>query len=91
MWICSTYNTHGKKACADSKAIPESVLYELTADTPIGDLTAIRAEKDNTLIFCFKNGLQTVKRWQDRSRRESWTEEMKEKARQQALAQHSKK
>ena len=90
VWICSTYNTHGKKACA-SKAIPESVLYELTADTPIGDLTAIRAEKDNTLIFCFKNGEQTVKRWQDRSRRESWTEEMKEKARQQALAQHSKK
>ena len=91
VWICSTYNTHGKKACADSKAIPESVLYELTADTPLGDLTAIRAEKDNTLIFCFKNGEQTVKRWKDRSRRESWTEEMKEKARQQALVQHSKK
>ena len=90
VWICSTYNTHGKKACA-SKAIPESVLYELTADTPIGDLTAIRAEKDNTLVFCFKNGERTVKRWKDRSRRESWTEEMKEKARQQALAQHSKK
>ena len=90
VWICSTYNTHGKKACADSKAIPESVLYELTADTLIGDLTAIRAEKDNTLVFCFKNGERTVKRWKDRSRRESWTEEMKEKARQQALAQHSK-
>ena len=90
VWICSTYNTHGKKACA-SKAIPESVLYELTADTPLGDLTAIRAEKDNTLIFCFKNGERTVKQWKDRSRRESWTEEMKEKARQQALAQHSKK
>ena len=91
VWICSTYNTHGKKACADSKAIPESVLYELTADTPIGDLTAIRAEKDNTLVFCFKSSEQTVKQWKDRSRRESWTEEMKEKARQQALAQHSKK
>ena len=89
VWICSTYNTHGKKACA-SKAIPESVLYELTADTPLGDLTAIRAKKDNTLVFCFKNGEQTVKRWKDRSRSESWTEEMKEKARQQALAQHSK-
>ena len=90
VWICSTYNTHGKNAC-DSKAIPESVLYELTADIPLGDLTAIRAEKDNTLIFCFKNSEQTVKRWKDRSRAESWTEEMKEKARQQALAQHSKK
>jgi len=90
VWICSTYNTHGKKACS-SKAIPESVLYELTADTPIGDLTAIRAEKDNTLVFCFKNGEQTVKRWRDRSRAESWTDAMKETARQYALAQHSKK
>ena len=90
VWICSTYNTHGKKACA-SKAIPESVLYELTADTPIGDLTAIRAEKDNTLVFCFKNGERTVNRWKDRSRRESWTDAMKETARQYALAQHSKK
>ena len=90
VWICSTYNTHGKKACA-SKAIPESVLYELTADIPLSDLTAIRAEKDNTLVFCFKDGSQTVKRWKDRSRAESWTEEMKEKARQQALAQHSKR
>ena len=50
VWICSTYNTHGKKACA-SKAIPESVLYELTADTNLDDLTAIRAEKDNTLVI----------------------------------------
>lgn len=90
VWICSTYNTHGKKACS-SKAIPESVLYELTADTPLGDLTAIRAENDNTLVFCFNNGEQTVKRWKDRSRAESWTDEMKEKARHQVLAQHSKK
>ena len=90
VWICSTYNTHGKKACV-SKAIPENVLYDLTADTPLGDLTAIRAEKDNTLVFCFKNGTQTVKRWKDRSRAESWTDAMKEAARQQALAQHSKK
>ena len=55
IWVCTTYNTHGKKACA-SKVIPESILYDLTADIPLGDLTAIRAEKDNTLIFCFMNG-----------------------------------
>ena len=90
IWVCATYNTYGKKACA-SKAIPESVLYELTADIPIGDLTAIRAENGNTLVFCFKDGTQAVKRWKDRSRAESWTDEMKEKARQKALAQHSRK
>ena len=90
IWVCTTYNTYGKKGCA-SKAIPESVLYELTADMAIGDLTAIRAENGNSLVFCFKDGTQAVKRWKDRSRTESWTDEMKEKARQKALAQHSKK
>lgn len=90
IWVCTTYNTYGKKGCA-SKAIPESTLYELTADMVISDLTAIQAENGNTLVFRFKDGSQTVKRWKDRSRAESWTDEMKEKARQKALAQHSKK
>ena len=90
IWVCTTYNTHGKKACA-SKAIPESILYELTADIPLGDLTAIRAETGNTLVFCFKDGTQAVKRWKDRSRAESWTEETKEAARQKTLARTANK
>ena len=90
IWVCTTYNTHGKKARA-SKAIPESILYDLTADIPLGDLTAIRAENGNTLVFCFKDGSQTVKRWKDRSRAESWTEEMKEAARQKTLARTANK
>ena len=90
IWVCTTYNTHGKKGCA-SKAIPESILYDLTADIPMSDLTAIRAENGNTLVFCFKDGSQTVKRWKDRSRAESWTEEMKEAARQKTLARTANK
>ena len=90
IWVCTTYNTYGKKGCA-SKAIPESTLYELTANIPLGDLTAIRAEKDNTLVFCFKDGSQAVKRWKDRSRAESWTEEMRETARQKTLARTANK
>ena len=90
IWVCTTYNTHGKKACA-SKAIPESILYDLAADIPLGDLTAIRAENGNTLVFCFKDGTQAVKRWKDRSRAESWTDEMKEAARQKTLARTANK
>ena len=90
IWVCTTYNTYGKKGCA-SKAIPESILYDLTADIPLGDLTAIRAENGNTLVFCFKDGTQAVKRWKDRSRAESWTEEMKEAARQKTLARTANK
>ena len=90
IWVCTTYNTHGKKACA-SKAIPESILYDLPADIPLGDLTAIRAENGNTLVFCWGDGTQAVKRWKDRSRAESWTEEMKEAARQKTLARTANK
>ena len=51
----------------------------------IGDLTEICAEDGNRLVFRFKNGEETVKRWKDRSRAESWTQEMREAARQKAL------
>lgn len=49
------------------------------------EITEIRVEKDNTLVFCFRDGGQTVKRWQDRSRAKSWTPEMKEAARRREL------
>ena len=83
-WICTTYNTHGKAVCP-SKAIPEQVL-EVIADEigGIGKITALQACKDNALILTLTDGTQTVKQWQDRSRRDSWTKEMKETARQKA-------
>jgi len=48
-------------------------------------ITEIRAEKNNVIVFCLDDGSEIVKRWKDRSRAESWTPEMKEQARQQAL------
>ena len=90
VWIRSTFNTMGKEFCP-SKQIPEHTLIFITeevldsTDVLHDKITAIRSEKDNTLVFCFKDGIETVKRWQDRSRAESWTEEMKEAARHKAL------
>ena len=99
VWICSTYNTYGKKHCP-SKQIPEEILKDVTLKT-VGSLntlhdkiTAIRVENNNKLIFIFKNGEETVKQWIDRSRAESWTDEMKENARQKTLErrkQHEQK
>ena len=54
-------------------------------------ITAIRAEKSNMVVFCMDDGSEIVKRWTDRSRAESWTPEMKEKARQRALQARRKK
>lgn len=84
VWICSTYNTKGKAACA-SKAIPEPVLDQLTADICIEDLAAIRAEAENQLVFLYKDGTRREACWQDRSRAESWTSEMKAAARAREL------
>ena len=89
VWICPTYNSMGKAACP-SKRIPESVLIDTATsiddnlETFMGKITAVRAEKENTLVFCFRDGTESVKRWQDRSRADSWTEEMKNAAAQKA-------
>ena len=89
VWICRTYNSQGKVACP-SKAIPERVLDSLTADISLGDLTALRAENGNRLVFCLRDGSKSVKCWEDRSRAESWTPEMKEAARQKSKMARSK-
>lgn len=88
VWQCLTYNVYGKEACPCGRAIPEPILESLTADIALDDLTEIRAEEDNRLVFCFKDGSERVKRWQDRSRAKSWTPEMKEAARQKTLERH---
>ena len=45
-----------------------------------GEITAITAHNDNLLEFTLKDGTNAVKRWQDRSRAESWTAEMRRAA-----------
>ena len=85
VWICATYNTLGKVACP-SKAIPESVLDTIIDEIGgIGKITAISAHNNNTLVFTLCSGEQIVKQWQDRSRRESWTPEKREAARQRKM------
>ena len=89
VWICTTYNTYGKAACP-SKAIPESILEAIADEVGgIGKITALQACEGNTLVLTLTSGEQIVKRWQDRSRRQSWTPEMKEKARQKDLERRS--
>ena len=90
LWTCSTYNSKGKAACP-SKQIPEDRLISATLEA-VGSLddlhskiTAVRVENGNQLVFCYKDGTIVVKQWQDHSRAESWTEEMKEAARQKSL------
>ena len=89
MWCCATFNTKGKKYC-DSKMIPESTLMSVSAcalgltEFDEGVFAArvdhIDVHDNNLLHFFFKDGTERDFHWQDRSRSESWTEEMRAEA-----------
>ena len=94
------YQTKGKAECA-AKKIPEETLEALTWEVLITDtldpneirskITEIRAEKNNVVVFCMKDGTEIIKQWKDCSRAESWTPEMKEKVKQSAIQARRKK
>ena len=94
VWVCGTFNSMGKAACA-SKQIPEETLQSVTAEV-LGQMDfpekllrrlikSILVCNGNVLIFRFFDGSEITRTWQDRSRRQSWTDEMKATARQKTL------
>ena len=88
-WQCWTYLQRGKAFCP-AKQIPEETLYRITEEAlgvkviteeALTVLKEIRIPKDNHLVFVFQDGREAERVWKDRSRAESWTEEMREQAR----------
>ena len=100
VWICETFDHVGKFACA-SKQIPEETLKQATAMAMGMDefaeavfrerVESVLVCNGNKLVFHFCNGTETTLHWQDRSRSQSWTDEMKEAARQRALERRGAK
>ena len=98
VWICATFNTKGKKFCA-SKQVPEETLKAVCAealgtgsfddDTFAAHIDFITALPDNVLEFHFKDGQTTAVGWQDRSRRESWTDDKRQAAREKATRRNN--
>ena len=95
VWICFTFNAHGKSVCP-SQQIPENILIDKTLEM-LGlrqldaaairkSITEIQVPEHNKLIYIFKNGHTEEMNWQNPSRRKSWSEEMKQKARERQLA-----
>ena len=88
-WQCSTFLKEGKAAC-QAKQIPETTLYAVVSeilglnkfdpDIFIDEIAEIRVPEFNRLVFVFCDGRTAEKVWQDRSRRESWTDEMRQAA-----------
>jgi DNA invertase Pin-like site-specific DNA recombinase len=96
VWMCATFNAHGKSACS-SQQIPENILIaktieilgvaKLTEEVLKQQIFEIQMPQHSQLVYVFKDGHVAVAEWQNPSRRESWTEEMKQVARdrQQAI------
>ena len=86
VWICSTYDKYGKAECP-SKQIPENTLISLieSITDDYGRINRIEILPDNTVNFTLNDEQIISRTWQDRSRRESWTPEMREAARKKAL------
>ncbi len=94
VWICSTFNKLGKMNCP-SKQIPEDILLSLSAQV-LGRSTfdeaafneqiqEIRISGPNKVIFVFRDGHTAERVWQNKSRRDSWSAEAKQRARQHQL------
>ena len=94
-WQCSTYMTRGKTLCP-AKQIRESILEAVSAEVLGTDtfdaglfereINHIRICEGNRLAFIFRDGRKVEKTWKSPSRRDSWTDEMKEQA-----AEHAKR
>ena len=98
-WNCATFLRLGKAYC-HTKQIPEEILKQETAavlglrefDGAVFNerIAEIRVPAFNHLIFVFRDGTQIERVWQDKSRRDSWTEEMRLRAAEHARKRHVK-
>ncbi len=93
-WICPTFNSHGKAVCP-AQQIPERILIAKTSEV-LGrtdwdreflrqHIAEIQVPGHNRLVYVFRDGHSQEESWQNPSRRESWTEDMKQKAREHTL------
>ena len=95
IWKCSYSNKRGIHTCA-SKQVPNNIMIEasnhilnrIEFDEKIFKLKveSVEAMPEQRLIFHMKDGTSKEYQWKT-SRRDSWTQEMKEKARIKALDQ----
>ena len=94
-WNCDTFLKRGKKYC-HGKKIPQITL-EATCCKVLGieefDPAVFKREIDHLVIpepnhiqFIFRDGRVVEEVWKDRSRSESWTPEMRARAREQLIA-----
>lgn len=93
-WNCTTYLEEGKDYCF-SKRIPEEILMSKACEV-LGinnfdeklfakNVKQILVPNHELLTFVFHDGNEVTLKWENKSRSESWSEEMRLKARERAI------
>jgi len=91
VWICGTFNTLGKEHCS-SQQIPDRILRAKLAEAGgLEGLQEILVAGHGQLVFLYKDGRRVELPWSNPSRSQSWTPEMKQKAREDARRGHQAK
>lgn len=100
IWICPTFDNCGKAICPSQK-IPEAILLAKTSEalglaewdreTLLRQVAEIQVPGHHRLVYVFQDGHTEEVSWRHPSRRESWTPEMRQKAREQRLRMEEKK
>lgn len=95
LWICPTFQQYGKNECP-SQRIPEEILIAKTSEILgtdtwdreelLKNIAEIQVPEHNYLIYVFHDGHMEGVHWQNPSRQECWTEEMRQQAREHQLA-----
>ena len=80
VWICSTFNRLGKAYCP-SQQIPEDILKRVVGDT---EFCEIHIPCRNTINIIQNDGTVITKHWENPSRKDSWTPQMRELARERS-------
>lgn len=85
-WICATYSRKGKDVCP-SKKIDEEVLFNIldNLNIDIASIKEIIINNDMTLSIYNKDRKTYTATWMVHSRKDSWTPEMKQKAKEREL------
>lgn len=97
VWVCSLSARQGQEVC-DAKLVPNNIIVEASKnilgldqydDTYFKSKVKTIIVKPNRLLeFHMKDGTFIKYHWEHSSRSNSWTTDMKEKARQHSILQH---
>lgn len=86
VWRCHVYDNKGKDKCS-SKQIPDNVIQDAVKAYE-KDVARIIVLPENRLHFVFEDDSEKTISWELPSRSGSWTDEMKEYARQKTKSRH---